>query len=330
MTILKSFSKTALLGSLVAASISASSVTLAGTTWNMPTPYGDGVHHTKNVQAFAKEVNEKTGGELNIVVHSGGSLFKHPEIHRAVKTGQVNIGEMFMGILGNDDPMFKLDNIPFLASNFEQAKSLWEASREEIQKSMQKNGLQLLYAVPWPPQGLYTKDPVNNISDLEGLKMRAYSPSTSRLSVLLKSTPTTVQTPEIPQAFGTGIVNAMVTSPSTGVSSQAWDFVNNYTDVQAWIPKNMVFVNAKAFKRLSEENRNAVLQAAAEAEARGWDMAEKETSLKTNMLSENGMSVSTPSAELKSALEKIGSIMADEWVEESGQRGSAVLNSFNK
>ena len=330
MTLFKKFSKTALVSSVAAVALSASSLSLAVTTWNMPTPYSDGVHHTKNVLAFSEDVKAKTNGELNIVVHSGGSLFKHPEIHRAVKTGQVSIGEMFMGILGNDDPMFKLDNIPFLASNFVEAKALWATSREEIQKSMAENGLQLLYAVPWPPQGLYTKDAVNGISDLEGLKMRAYSPSTSRLSVLLKSTPTTVQTPEISQAFGTGIINAMITSPSTGVSSQAWDFVNNYTDVQAWIPKNMVFVNAKAFKRLSDSTQKAVLEAAAVAEARGWDMASKETSVKTEMLAENGMAVSTPSKELTDALKNIGSTMAEEWAEESGQRGAEVLAQYKK
>jgi len=330
MTLLQKFTKTALVSSVAAMALSTAAVATAGTTWNMPTPYGDGVHHTKNVHSFAKDVKANTNGELNIVVHSGGSLFKHPEIHRAVKTGQVSIGEMFMGILGNDDPMFKLDNIPFLASNFDQAKALWGASRAEIQASMADNGLQLLYAVPWPPQGLYTKDAVNSIADLEGLKMRAYSPSTSRLSVLLKSTPTTVQTPEIPQAFGTGIINAMITSPSTGVSSQAWDFVSNYTDVQAWIPKNMVFVNAKAFKRLSASTQQAVLDAAAAAEARGWAMAAKETSTKTSMLADNGMTVAKPNQALTDSLKDIGAAMAAEWVEESGQRGTAVLAQYNK
>jgi TRAP-type C4-dicarboxylate transport system substrate-binding protein len=330
MTLFKTISKTTVIGSLMAVALSTSSLSYAATTWNMPTPYGDGVHHTKNVYAFAEEVKAKTNGELNIVVHSGGSLFKHPEIHRAVKTGQVNIGEIFMGILGNEDPIFKLDNIPFLASNFAQARALWDASRDEIQKSLATDGLQLLYAVPWPPQGIYTKDPVASITDLEGLKMRAYSPSTSRLSVLLKSAPTTVQTPEIPQAFGTGIINAMVTSPSTGVSSQAWDFVENYTDVQAWIPKNMVLVYAKAFNRLSESTQKAVLQAAATAESRGWDMAAKETSVKTNMLAENGMYVSQPGKELTADLENIGNIMANEWIEESGQRGTDVLAKYKK
>jgi len=298
------------------------------TKWDMPTPYGDGVHHTKNIRQFADDVAKKTSRKLEIVVHSGASLIKHPEIYRAVRTGQVPIGEMFMGLLGNDNPIFKVDNIPFLASDFSSAKSLWDASRPSIEKALEKNGLKLLYAVPWPPQGFYTKRPISSAADLEGLKMRAYSPTTSRLAVLLKATPTTVQTPEIPQAFSTGIINAMVTSPSTGVSSQSWDYVTDYTDTQAWIPKNMVIVNARAFKRLGSGVQDAVIKAAKAAEVRGWEMAQAETTVKTATLAENGIKVSEPTARLKSDLQAIGKIMGDEWAQEAGDVGKRILADY--
>ncbi len=300
----------------------------ADTKWDMPTPYGDGVHHTKNVRQFAEDINKSTNGELKIVVHSGASLIKHPEIHRAVRTGQVPIGEMFMGLLGNDDPIFKADNIPFLASDFTSAKKLWDASRPGIEKSLAKDGLKLLYAVPWPPQGFYTKKPISSAADLAGMKMRAYSPTTSRLAVLLKATPTTIQTPEIPQAFSTGIIDAMVTSPSTGVSSQSWDYVTDYTDTQAWIPKNMVIVNVRAFNRLDAKLQNAVMQAAAAAEIRGWKMAQAETAAKTATLAENGIRVAQPSAQLKADLQAIGKTMGNEWVLEAGDAGKAILSAY--
>ena len=300
----------------------------AETKWDMPTPYGDGVHHTQNVRQFADDLRDATNGELNIVVHSGASLIKHPEIHRAVRTGQVPIGEMFMGLLGNDNPIFKADNIPFLASDFASAKKLWGATRPHIEKALQKDGLKLLYAVPWPPQGFYTKKPISSAADLEGLNMRAYSPTTSRLAVLLKATPTTVQTPEIPQAFSTGIIDAMVTSPSTGVSSQSWDYVSNYTDTQAWIPKNMVIVNNRAFRRLDKGLQEAVTQAAAAAEARGWEMAQAETAAKTATLAENGIEVAEPSARLKADLQAIGKTMSEEWAAEAGEAGQQILEAY--
>ncbi len=300
----------------------------AGTKWDMPTPYGDGVHHTKNVRQFAEDVKSATGGELNIVVHSGASLIKHPEIHRAVRSGQVPAGEMFMGLLGNDNPIFKADNIPFLASDFNSARKLWAASRPAIEASLAKDGIKLLFAVPWPPQGFYTKKPLNSGADLEGLKIRAYSPTTSRLAILLKATPTTVQTPEIPQAFSTGIIDAMVTSPSTGVSSQSWDYVSDYTDTQAWIPKNMVIVNARAFKRLGDAEQKALLEAAATAETRGWEMAEAETSAKTATLAENGIKVAQPSDQLKADLLAVGKTMGEEWAAEAGDAGEAIMAAY--
>jgi len=262
------------------------------------------------------------------VVHSGASLIKHPEIHRAVRTGQVPIGEMFMGLLGNDNPIFKADNIPFLASDFTSAQRLWDATRPSIEKALEKDGLKLLYAVPWPPQGFYTKKPISSAADLVGLKMRAYSPTTSRLAVLLKATPTTVQTPEIPQAFSTGIIDAMVTSPSTGVSSQSWDYVTDYTDTQAWIPKNMVIVNMRAFKRLDSEIQESVMKAAASAEMRGWEMAQAETATKTATLAENGIKVATPSRQLKTDLMAIGKTMGDEWAKEAGALGMEILSAY--
>jgi len=239
---------------LIATLISTTSI--ASTRWDMATPYVDATHHTQNIIKFAKEVKEATAGELEIIVHSGASLIKHKEIPRAVRTQQVPIGEVFIGIMGNSDPVYKLDNIPFLASNFEQAKKLYAASKATLEAKLDKQGMMLLFSVPWPPQGIYSKKPIKDIADLKGAKLRAYSSTLSRLALLLNASPTTVQTVEIPQAFSTGIIDMMLTSPTTGVSSQSWDYVSHYTDVQAWIPKNMVIVNKRAFKRLDKTSLN--------------------------------------------------------------------------
>lgn len=302
--------------------------TFAATRWDMATPYVDTTHHTQNVIQFAKDVKEATNGELEIVVHSGASLIKHPEIARAVKTQQVPIGEVFIGIMGNTDPIYKLDNIPFLATNFEQAKALYAASKSTIEKKLDQDGMMLLYSVPWPPQGIYSKNPINSIEDIKGGKMRAYSPTLSRLSVLLGATPTTVQTVEIPQAFSTGIIDMMITSPTTGVSSQSWDYLKNYTDVQAWIPKNMVIVNKRSFKRLDDDVQKALLSMAAKAESRGWEMAEKETVEKTQELADKGITVAKPSEELMNSLKSVGEVMAKEWSEEADSEDKAVLDTY--
>ncbi|MFB9136094.1 TRAP transporter substrate-binding protein [Vibrio olivae] len=314
--------------SLIAATLLTSATSMASTRWDMATPYVDSIHHTQNIIQFANEVKQATDGELDIVVHSGASLIKHTEIPRAIRTRQVPIGEVFIGILGNSDPIYKLDNIPFLATNFEQAKALYQASKATLERKLDKDGMMLLYSVPWPPQGIYSQSPINTIEDIKGGKMRAYSPTLSRLSVLLDATPTTVQTVEIPQAFSTGIIDMMITSPTTGVSSQAWDYLDNYTDVQAWIPKNMVIVNKRAFKRLPKDIQTALVDAAANAEQRGWEMAQKETTEKTQQLADNGIAVAEPSDELMESLKSVGDVMAKEWAQEAGQEGKAILDAY--
>lgn len=297
--------------------------------WNMPTPYGDANLPTQIAIAFAEEITEGTGGDVDVTVHSGASLIKHPEIPRAVRTGQVQLGEVFIGIMGNTHPVFKHDNIPFLATNFEDAEKLWNAAKPEVEKQLDKEGMKLLYTVAWPAQSLYTKAPVNSLSDLQGLKMRAYSPSTSRLADLMNTTPTTVQVPEIPQAFSTGIIDAMVTSPSTGVNGQAWDYLTHYTDIKAWIPKNVVVVNKRAFQRLSEESQNVILAAAANAEAKGWEGVRVKAKEDTDTLAANGIEVSEPSAELLSELQAIGDVMIEEWKTEAPAEVSAILDAYN-
>lgn len=320
-----------LIKALTASAIIAScSLTVsAQTRWDLATGYGDGVHHTINIRQFAEELNEQSNGELAITVHSGASLFPQGEIHRAVRTGQVQAGELFMANLGNANPVFEIDNIPFLANNFESAEKLWEATRPAVEESLASEGMKLLFAVPWPPQGIYSQDSINSIEDLSGMRMRAYSPLTTQLAVQLEASPTTVQTPEIPQAFSTGMINAMITSPATGVSSQAWDFVDHYTDAQAWIPKNMVFVNERAFNRLSDDLQALVLELAAEAEARGWELAKEETTAATERLASEGMIINAPTAELSSALEAIGQEMAAQWAANAGAEGIEILQNFN-
>jgi TRAP-type C4-dicarboxylate transport system substrate-binding protein len=296
--------------------------------WHMPTPYGDGNLPTQIAYTFAQEIKDNTKGELDITVYSGGSLVKHTEIPRSVKTGQVQIGEVFLGILGNENPIYKHDNIPFLATSFEDAQKLWEAAKPEVSKQLDKDGMMLLYAVAWPAQSLYSEEPVNTLADLAGTKMRAYSPSTSRLADLMGTTPTTIQVPDIPQAFSTGIIQAMITSPSTGVDSQAWDYVNNYTDIQAWIPKNIIVVNKRIFHRLDKATQQVILDAAKHAEAAGWTKVAARAEKDKATLVENGMTVSDPSPALLKELQAIGKTMTEEWTAESPKDVGAILSRY--
>lgn len=298
--------------------------------WDMPTPYPDANFHTQNIKQFAEDVAKATDGKLEIVVHSGGSLVKHPEIKNAVRSAQVPIGEFFLSLLSNENPIFGADSLPFLATDYDSSAKLWAASRPTIEKLLAEQRLKVLYSVPWPPQGLYTKDPVTGPDDLKGIKMRAYNALTQKLATEIGAVPTQVEVPDIPQAFATGQVEAMITSPSTGANSKAWDFVSHYYDVQAWLPKNIVVVNQRSFDALPADVQAAVLAAAAAAEERGRIASMAETEAKTAILKENGMTVEKPTPELAAALSKAGETLVADWLKDGGADAAAVLDAYRK
>ncbi|MBD3640573.1 MAG: TRAP transporter substrate-binding protein [Marinobacter sp.] len=300
----------------------------AETNWDMPTPYGDSNFHTVNIRQFAEDIREATDGELNITVHSGGSLIKHPEIKNSVRRGLVPIGELIMSRLANEDPLFEADSVPYLASNYDEAWELWQASKDMLAERLERQRLTLLYAVPWPPQGIYTKFAVETGEELQGVKMRAYNKSSERLAELFGAVPTQVEVPDIPTAFGTGRVDAMITSPSTGANTRAWDYLSHFNHAQLWLPKNMVIVNTRTFEGLPESVQEAIKTAAAEAEKRGWEASKAETDAKIEIMENNGIVVSEPSEALVKRLKEVGATMEQEWLERAGEDGKALIEAY--
>ncbi len=296
--------------------------------WDMPLAYSATNYHSENAAAFAAVVTEATGGSLTIITHPNGSLYKGGEIFRAVRTGQAPIGERLISALGNEDPLFELDTLPFLATNFADAKRLHEAAKPDVQESLASKGVMMLYAVPWPPQGIYSKSPINSAADLKNAKFRAYNSATVRLAELMGAVPTKFEVAELSQAFATGQAESMISSASTGYDTKIWEYVDFWYDVQAWLPKNMVIVNLDAWKNLDESTQNIVLNAAAEAEANGWAKAESLAQWYAEQLAANGMTVQPAVDQLIADFRKIGEIMTMEWLERAGASGEALINAY--
>ena len=302
----------------------------AADTWDMPTPYGDATFHTQNISQFAADVAAASDGALEITIHSGGSLFPHGEIRNVVRSGQVPIGEFFLSRLVNDDAAFGIDSQPFVATSYEDAERLWAAQRPVVTELLAEQGLMPLFSVPWPAQGLYTNGEIETVEGLAGLRFRAYNAALEEFATLAGAAPVQVEAPDIPQAFATGQVEAMVTSPSTGANSTAWDFVTHYTPINAWVPKNIVVVNKRAFKRLPDSAQAAVREAAAAAAARGWDMSAAEADAKTAIMAENGMIIVEPSDALTAGLQKIGAQMLTNWKASASKAALSILTTYQQ
>ncbi|HEX6979175.1 MAG TPA: TRAP transporter substrate-binding protein [Alphaproteobacteria bacterium] len=302
----------------------------AQTKWDLPAGYPASNFHSKNLVAFADDVRQATGGKLDIRVHAGASLFKVPEIKRAVQTGQAQIGELLMSNMENEDAVFGVDVVPFLVTSYEESAALWKAARPVIEKKLAAQGLTLLYAVPWPPQGIYANKDLNKIEDMKGLKFRAYNPGTARIAELVGAQPVTIQAAELAQALATGVVNSFISSGSTGRDSKVWESLSHFYDTQAWLPYNVIFVNSAAFNKLDDATKKALRDAAAKAEARGIEMSKAEMNDALDALRKNGMKVEKPSPALATGFKKIGETLTEEWLKRAGADGKAIVDAYRK
>lgn len=299
-------------------------------TWHMPTPYPDGALTTGVIRDFAAQVKSATKDAISITLHSNGSLVKHPEIKRAVQTSQVQLGEILVTILSNDDPIYGVDSVPFLATSYAEARKLDAASRPFIDKRLEKARMKVLFTIPWPPQALYTKKEIAALADLKGIKFRTYNPSTSRIAEMAGMIPTKIEVAELAQAFGTGMVDAMLTSSATGVDTKSWEFVSHFYDVQAWLPRSMVVINRSLFDGLPNDHKTALLAAAKMAEEAGWKASESRNEDFKKTLAAQGIKITPPSDKLKADLAAIGKTMTEEWIKAAGADGEAIITAYRQ
>ena len=315
--------------------LSVAALVLAGhaaaqTKWDLPAGYPAGNFHTENLVQFANDVDKASGGKLKITVHPNASLFKAPEIKRAVQGGQAQIGEILLVNFQNEWPIFGADGIPFLADSYEAAAKLWRAQKPLVEKKLADQGMMVLYAVAWPPQGIYTNRTLNSAADMKGLKWRAYSPATARIAELVGAQPVTVQQAELSQAMATGVVDSYMSSGSTGYDTKTFEHIKKWYDTQAWLPKNAVIVNRDAFNALDKPTQEALRKAAADAESRGWAASRKANTETLEKLKANGMQILQPSAQLKGDMKKVGDQMLKDWLDKAGPEGQQLVDAYRK
>ena len=300
----------------------------AQTKWDLPSAYPANNFHTENLQQFANDVEKASGGKLKIQLHPNASLFKAPEIKRAVQGNQAQAGEILLVNYENEDPLYGLDGIPFLATSYAESFKLYKASRKALDAKLAKQGMMLLYTVPWPPQGIYTKRTLASVADMKGLKWRAYSPATAKIAELVGAQPVTVQAAEVSQALATGVIDSYMSSGATGYDSKTYEHIKNWYDTQAWLPKNAIIVNRKAFDALDKATQAAVLKAAADAETRGWKLSQEKNSWYVDQLKAKGMNIAKPSEQLTADLRKVGNYMLAEWQRKAGDEGRKVVEAY--
>jgi TRAP-type C4-dicarboxylate transport system substrate-binding protein len=285
--------------------------------------------HSEMGVVFADKVREYTNGDIDITVHPGGSLFKGGEIKRAIQTGQAPIGERFMSAHANEAPLLGWDNLPFLATTYEDNNKLWAAAKDKVNAQLSDLNLVALYTCPWPGQGFYFKKAVASSKDTQGIKFRSYNSATATFAEELGMVPVQVEAAELSQALATGVAESFISSGSTGYDRKVWEHLTHYYKVNAWLPRNYVMVNKGVWEGLSGDMQAALQKAADETGAACSAKSAELANWYFEQLAANGMSVEDAGPEFLAELQAIGAKMTAAWLADVGADGQAIIDAYN-
>ncbi len=276
---------------------------MAETKWDMSVVWPEGNFHTKNAMAFADAVREATGGEVDITVHSGGALgIKGPEGMAAVRDGIAPIADILLNQQVGEEPILGIEALPFLAPNLPDLALLHKFFRPKLDEVAAKMNQKVLYMTPWPGQAVYSPNPINKIEDLSGLKIRVVDANGQAFFEALGATPIQMPWGEVVPSLAAGTINGVTTSSSSGVDGAFWEFMKNMSRFNWQASSNIVSVNLDSWNALDQETRDKIENIGKTMEAQFWLNSAKEDETKIATLKEHGITVSTPSPELKASL----------------------------
>jgi TRAP-type C4-dicarboxylate transport system substrate-binding protein len=313
---------------LLSAAAALSPTARAATVWQLPTGYKAESFQGQNLARFARAVEAGTGGGLRIEIQPDNSAVPLAGIPAAVRSGRVQAGEVIMTGLAKEIPIAGADAVPFVVSTYEDAQRLWQHQRPLMERHFAIWGLKVLFAVPWPPQGLYTIKPVKSADDLRGTRMRTYNSTTVRIAQLLGATPVDVPMAQVGQAFADGRIDTMITSAVTGAENKVWSSCKFFYEINAWFPKNLTFANAAAFAALPAAQQKALMESAAAAETNGWAASRAASVESINELRRNGMRTEPAPQLLHPVIRRLGERFSLEWLQSVGREANEVFVPF--
>jgi TRAP-type C4-dicarboxylate transport system substrate-binding protein len=313
------------MAALCAVSLSHAATPPPPTIWKLATGYRAESFHTQNIMQFSRDVEQATRGKLVIQVHPNNTLAKLNDIAQAVAAGKAEAGETIMTSMVKDIPIAGADSIPFVVGSYQDAERLWKLQRPGMERHLASRGLKLLYTVPWPPQGLHTSKPIRGLSDFKGTHMRTYNQTTQRIAEMLGAHPVDVPMVDVGKALAEGRMDNMITSALTGVENKVWGAIKYYYEINAWFPKNVVFVSSKAFEALDPPARAMVMKAGTDAESRGWVASQALAVNATEEMRSNGVRIERIPAELEQEIKRMGERFSREWVRSVGSEANAIF-----
>jgi TRAP-type C4-dicarboxylate transport system substrate-binding protein len=318
------------LGIAVALAVAAAGVQ-AEERWDLASAWPSGNFHVQNAMRFAEAVAKATNGDVRITVHPGGALgLKGPEMLVAVRDGQVAMADIQMNQQVGENPLWGIESLPYLATGYEELRKLQKYTRPEFEKLAGQYNQKILYIVPWPPQGVFSKVAFDAVpTQLKGVKIRTIDKNASDFFNKIGAVPLQMPWGDVVPALATGALDAVATSSTSGVDGKFWEFLAYCNRLNWQMNSQMVTVNLAAWKKAKPASQRTIEALAKKMEGEFWTVSQGEDEKNIATLKGHGMKIAMPSAQLKTTLNKIGAAMWDDYARAS-PGAKPVLEAYRK
>lgn len=250
---------------------------------------------------FAERVEEKSNGELQIEIYSGGQLGSEQQCLELLQLGGLAMTKVSSAVMENFSPKLKVFGYPYIFRDKEHRYELYDSKLgRELLQGGEEYWLKGLTYFDAGSRSFYTRDTeIEKPSDLEGMKIRVMpSPTAIQLVKSLGSSPTPVSWGELYTSIQQGVVDGAENNLPSFYSSRHYEICKYYSvDEHSAIPDILV-MSTQVYSSLNSEEKEWINESAEEAaieQRRLWEEAEKEA---LTEIKKAGVKVNYPNQEL--------------------------------
>lgn len=299
-------------------------------TWIANSGYPEGNHLGQAVIQYGDKVSEVTDGQIEIELRADGALgYEGSELLKVVRDNTVTMSDMVLSSVSGDEPLFGLSTLPFLYRDFDEAKTLNEIARPYYDTvAEEKWNQKILYVIPWPISGFWTKNEITSLDDMKGLKMRTYDAMGAQVVEAVGGTPYPLPFSEVYSGLSTGVIDSVLTSTTSAVDGKFWEVLDYYLPISVMMGTNALTVNLDEFKKLDQETQDAILKAGKEIEDDVWSRVAEIDAKAEETTTENGITTVEPSEELVSELETITEEIRQNWLKTAPAEAQEIIDKY--
>jgi TRAP-type transport system periplasmic protein len=222
----------------------------------------------QGLDVFAARLKDITKGQIEVTTHHAGSLGGEREHVEGLLQGSIHVASPGAAILGGWYKPAEVWTYPFMFKDVAHKDRVMTTMMGEYGDDAAAQGkLRPVASIPRMPRMLSSNRVVKTPADLRGFKVRV--PETQ---MWLKSfqrfgaSPTPLPWPEVFQALKSGVIEGQENPMALTYNAGIFDVNRNFALTEHMMQDNMIVVAEALFRRVTEDQRKAIVQASREME----------------------------------------------------------------